>query len=242
MDLQQEHFRRFHYPFYTMPQQHGSKQLSFENFVLFLLIVVCIILLMVFISVDTKDNKKMRIKHKIPLKEFTEFFLVTMRTANQFTEGEVERNINAFRFNRTLFGSRSGDGGNDNWETNVSDFLEVCFISLNMLSHYVDEQSVYHKDEQIWKILGFTSRLLCVKMRHNNLDFYTCDEVYYVLATLVVAMHVIQGDNFAKDEYLKFYSARFVSPYALDDCDAALPIDYRDDIAYCRNFIQSIKL
>lgn len=208
--------------------------------------------------------------------KINQFFLSSFQVVYGFDEKSARQNIQRFRYNRLLYNiSLSHDDYEDNdttdatWQTDTDLFIQTCNIALGNLSHFVDPNSVFFMDMEIWRQLVFSQRIIDTKLRRNNNKLFAkCDEIYHVFTALKIAMYIcsksisslgselntggggvfMHAGNTTIHEWMKFYNKRFHSPYSCtvtsdtdDDYPAVFP-HYEKTNMVCKTFIELIKL
>lgn len=155
-------------------------------FITILFIVLFLIIFYIILGLYVKRKKNIE-------NNLCNYFLKTIRITNNFTENDVENHIKDFKYTHDLYqidnGSNGGGGDKKEWDPSL--FIKTCLLSLNILSIYNDKTSIYYHDEKIWKILLFTSRVLCIKIETDDgvVNFINNTELYNVLNAFLVSMY-----------------------------------------------------
>ncbi|WBR61509.1 hypothetical protein [Drosophila suzukii associated hytrosavirus 1] len=174
--------------------------------------------------------------------DFTDYFLFTMRTMNEFTEKNVDWFTSHFQYTHKLYHLEFDD---KNWGNDMDLFIQSCLISLNILSYYVDKASIYYREKEIWKMLCFICRILGVQLHTNNkAQFYDCDQVYHIYTSFLLAMYLcgIQMGNDVFElkndmyDFLKYYRIRFYSKYIIKMDKTEIFENYKKYIEACKKF------
>lgn len=193
------------------------------------------------------------------------FFLGSLRTVSDFTEDDVSVHLSHFNFNRNLYNLTFDE--TCSWQNDINLFLQACITSINILSYYIDEESIYYRNRCVFDTLTFTTRLLYTKMRYNNMEFYECDDVYNIFTVLLVAMREfcydqsgvydqqILGIDF--DTYLQYFRMRTSDVFSVPHGGGGgggkkdhyhhqphenIYPNYKRYAILCHDFVQTIKL
>lgn len=209
-----------------------------------LLIIIIVVLIINTVYKIKSENVVSRLK-------FTKFFLCSMRFTKNFTENDVELNMKRFLYTNSLYRIQSEDK-DKTWKNDPDIFIRMCLISINILSYFVDNTSIYYKDENIWRMLKFVCRMFYIKMKENNVDFYECDPVYNIFTSFLISMYncrdimackhnkccdCILDENFYK--YLKFYKTRFNCEFSLKVNNKEISAKYDKYSEMSKQFIKN---
>lgn len=166
-----------------------------------LAVVVVIFIFIVYIVLNEINTHIVQMN-----KNMTDYFLFSVRSANDFDEKNVDWYKKHFRFSRSLYSIEFDDR---TWENDHDLFLQSCIVSLSLLSHYVDRTSIFYRDAAIWRMLLFVNHVFCMHMTAE-----TCGRVHQVYQSLLLSMYVHGAagrhstllEDF--DDYFRWYALR----------------------------------
>ena len=153
--------------------------------------------------------------------EFTKFFLNNLKLLRDFSEKDVEFFNKRFDFSRNLFYL---EHEKSRWDTDSDLFIQTCLTAMNILSHLCNKESIYYRNKRISKILVFTDRIMCNKLKNNNSDFFNNEKIYHIYTAFANSMYVYR-DYFKKIrpvseygdyiQYMDFYMERFKGEFEM---------------------------
>lgn len=194
----------------------------------------------------------MKLHNNTRVENAMDYFLLSIRAIDNFTEDEATQLISRFDYSRKLFGVKFD--GKHNWETDINMFIQSCLTSIKLLERYCDRGSIHYQNEHLWNALKFSLRLMFVKIRSNPVDFYGRNELFDIFTALMVSMHFTAKRNgrtlpgIDYNRYMDYYKMRTATyPFggAIDAVNANrgeedIFINYVRYIELCGGFLQSI--
>lgn len=220
-----------------------------SNIFIILIIILLILVLILTIEIITLINNKNSRDGKscISTVKFSEYCLFSIRYIQEFNEEELKLYRKKFTYDDDLYHI---DFDDLNWKNNIDLFIQTCLVTVSILSFYIDKNSIYYHDEEIWKMLIFTFRMLIQKMKNNNEIFFNSNHLYNIFTTFILNMY-IQNDQrdyqLISDyviEYMEFYNIRYYSEYDVkkNSIDERIFEKYASISKLCKNFNTKIQI
>lgn len=183
--------------------------------------------------------------------DYMDFFLCSMRYINNFSETNVNWYMKRFEYTHKLFNIELE---NENWQTDTDLFIQTCLTAINILSYFIDSESIYYRNEDIWRMSIFLNNMLFNKMKSLDSKFFNNDNIYHIYMSFLISLYMIGSktllDNHKSDvvilndnikEFLRFYKIRFYSEFSLK-LDSNVFDNYRKNIIVCKKFIKQLDI
>lgn len=153
-----------------------------------LLLVILILLIIIY---------KMKRIHNTCEFLLAKFYMDTVKTMMDFSEDDVETWLNTFSFTRDLNGDKERI-----WELDYDVFSLKCIEGLSILAFYMNKNSIYYRDESIFRKLKYLCRLLFVRIQ-ERLKFYENEQTYSIFTAFLMCMYLCSDkENTAKNDIL----------------------------------------
>lgn len=209
-----------------------------------ILIFIIILFYIVVYSLQQDGNSienQLNIVGYISTKHYTNMFLDSIKLNYKLTDENIDEIITKFKFSKNLFNLNFRS---KSWENDPDLFIQCCLTTLSLLSHFIDKNSLFYRDQKTLHIITYATRLLGIKIITSHSDNYRFNEnMHHVYIALIISFSIInlcqQGDLEDTFEYIQYYRKRFKTKtfYSIlyDSLDS-FP-GYRNLIKMCKNYV-----